>query len=115
VRVADFGAFVELEPGIEGLAHASTFAPTGHSKGWAASVAVGTTAPFEILSIDLEKKRIALALVDEGSTRADTAAPPAPERAAGEPTDTARVDEVSSEAFGSLADKLKGALSSRRK
>ena len=32
-RVADFGAFVELEPGIEGLAHASTFAPTGHSGG----------------------------------------------------------------------------------
>ena len=25
-RVAEFGAFVELEPGIEGLAHASTFA-----------------------------------------------------------------------------------------
>ena len=30
-RVADFGAFVELEPGIEALAHASTFAPTGRS------------------------------------------------------------------------------------
>ena len=28
-RVAEFGAFVELEPGIEGLAHASTFPPTG--------------------------------------------------------------------------------------
>ena len=26
-RVAEFGAFVELEPGIEGLAHASTFPP----------------------------------------------------------------------------------------
>ena len=31
-RVADFGAFVELEPGIEALAHASTFPPTGRSK-----------------------------------------------------------------------------------
>ena len=30
-RVAEFGAFVELEPGIEGLAHASTFAPTGRA------------------------------------------------------------------------------------
>ncbi|HTL03701.1 MAG TPA: S1 RNA-binding domain-containing protein, partial [Vicinamibacterales bacterium] len=39
-RVADFGAFVELEPGIEGLAHASTFAPTGAKGGWAKSVAV---------------------------------------------------------------------------
>ena len=33
-RVAEFGAFVELEPGVEGLAHASTFAPTGRSEGW---------------------------------------------------------------------------------
>ena len=35
-RVAEFGAFVELEPGVEGLAHASTFAPTGRSEGWSA-------------------------------------------------------------------------------
>jgi small subunit ribosomal protein S1 len=72
-RVAEFGAFVELEPGVEGLAHASTFAPTGRSEGWATSVAAEMTAPFEILSIDLEKKRIGLALVPEGSTRADGA------------------------------------------
>ena len=57
-RVADFGAFVELEPGIEGLAHASTFAPTGRSGGWAESVAVGLTGAFEILSIDTAQKRI---------------------------------------------------------
>jgi small subunit ribosomal protein S1 len=67
VRVTEFGAFVELEPGIEGLAHVSTFAPTGHSKGWSRLVAVGTTAAFEILSIDLEKKRIGLALVAESA------------------------------------------------
>ena len=35
-RIAEFGAFVELEPGVEGLAHASTFAPTGRSEGWSA-------------------------------------------------------------------------------
>ena len=34
-RVAEFGAFVELEPGVEALAHASTFAPTGPTDGWA--------------------------------------------------------------------------------
>jgi small subunit ribosomal protein S1 len=75
-RLAEFGAFVELEPGVEGLAHASTFAPTGHSKGWSRSVAVGLTAAFEILSIDLEKKRIGVALVEERSARAAGAAPP---------------------------------------
>jgi small subunit ribosomal protein S1 len=75
-RLTEFGAFVELEPGIEGLAHASTFAPTGHSRGWSRSVSVGTTAVFEILSIDLDKKRIGVALVGEGSARAAGAVPP---------------------------------------
>ncbi len=69
-RVAEFGAFVELEPGVEGLAHASTFAPTGRPGGWAKSIAVGATGAFEILSLDLAQKRIGLAMVDEGSTRA---------------------------------------------
>jgi small subunit ribosomal protein S1 len=75
-RVAEFGAFVELEPGIEGLAHASTFAPTGRAGGWAKSVAAGMTGAFEILSIDLAQKRIGIALVDEGSSRAAGATSP---------------------------------------
>jgi small subunit ribosomal protein S1 len=69
-RLADFGAFVELAPGIEGLAHASTFAPTGRPGGWTNAVPVGTTAAFEILSVDAAQKRIGLALVEEGSWRA---------------------------------------------
>jgi small subunit ribosomal protein S1 len=69
-RLAEFGAFVELVPGVEGLAHASTFAPTGRPGGWAKAVPVGTTGAFEILSIDVEQKRIGIALVEEGSTRA---------------------------------------------
>ena len=72
-RVTEFGAFVELEPGIEGLAHASTFAPTGKPDGWSKLVAPGTTAAFEILTIDLEKKRIGVALVPEGSSRGSVA------------------------------------------
>ena len=68
-RVAEFGAFVELEPGIEGLAHASTFPPTGQTGSWAKAVPVGATAAFEILSIDLAQKRIGIALVEEGSSR----------------------------------------------
>jgi small subunit ribosomal protein S1 len=73
-RVAEFGAFVELEPGVEALAHASTFPPTGRSNGWSALVAAEMTAAFEILSIDLDKKRIGVALVPEGPGQADTKA-----------------------------------------
>ena len=73
-RVAEFGAFVELEPGVEALAHASTFAPTGRSGGWSSQVAAGTTGTFEILTIDLEQKRIGVARIEEGWARAEAAA-----------------------------------------
>jgi len=78
-RMAEFGAFVELEPGIEGLAHASTFPPTGRPTDWTKSVPVGTAAAFEILSIDPGQKRIGIALVQEGASR--TTGPAAPEGA----------------------------------
>jgi small subunit ribosomal protein S1 len=113
-RVTEFGAFVELEPGVEALAHASTFPPA--AKGWSRSVAVGMTAVFEILSIDLEKKRIGVALVEEGSARAAAAKEPAvpDEREAGEVrVYTERADVAPAEGFGSLADKLRGALKSK--
>jgi small subunit ribosomal protein S1 len=74
-RIAEFGAFVELEPGVEGLAHASTFPPTGQSDGWTRSVAVGMTGTFEVLSIDPEKKRIGVALVEGDSAREGGPAP----------------------------------------
>ncbi|MBN2317513.1 MAG: S1 RNA-binding domain-containing protein [Acidobacteria bacterium] len=72
-RIAEFGAFVELEPGIEALAHASTFAPTA-SGGWSSQVAPGMTGTFEILSIDLDQKRIGVALVSEGSAQVQATA-----------------------------------------
>jgi small subunit ribosomal protein S1 len=101
-RVADFGAFVELEPGVEALAHVSTFAPTGRSTDWAAQVAPGMTGAFEILTIDLEKKRIGVALLPEGSSRGAT-------------DDVEPENTAPPEGFGLLADKLRGALKPREK
>ena len=75
-RIVEFGAFVELEPGIEALAHISTFAPTARIDGWTKSIAVGSTAAFEILSIDPEKQRMGVAMLEEGSTRAAGARAP---------------------------------------
>jgi small subunit ribosomal protein S1 len=75
-RLADFGAFVELQPGVEALAHLSTFPPTGSSDGWKASVRAGMTGSFEILSVDVEKKRIGVALVTDPSARAQAPAGP---------------------------------------
>jgi len=70
-RAADFGVFVELEPGVEALAHVSAFAPTGKRDGWKAAVPPGAMVAVEILSIDLERKRIGVAVPEEGSTRAE--------------------------------------------
>ena len=106
-RLAEFGAFVELEPGVEGLAHASTFAPTGRADAWSKSVSAGMTGSFEILSIEPEKKRIGVALVQEGA--GDGAGSRGSARLHG--PHGGRV--VGS--FGSLADKLRGALDTRRK
>jgi small subunit ribosomal protein S1 len=112
-RLAEFGAFVELEPGVEALAHASTFAATGRPDGWARTVSVGMTGGFEILSLDLEKKRIGVALVLEGAAEGSAAAASSPDE---ELRDyKARVDAESSQGFGSLADKLRGALEPRGK
>ncbi len=72
-RLMHFGAFVEIAPGIEALAHVSTFPPTGASEGWKASVPPGTTGAFEILSVDAGRKRIGVALVEAGSSRAEGA------------------------------------------
>ena len=104
-RIADFGAFVELEPGIEGLAHASTFPPTSRRGDWATAVSPGTTASFEIVSVDIPQKRIGLAPVEEGSSR-DRAV--REETELGEPT--AKPDVDSKGALGSLGDKLRDAL-----
>jgi small subunit ribosomal protein S1 len=116
-RIAPFGAFVELEPGIEGLAHASTFAPAGRSGEWAASLTPGMTGAFEILSIEPEKKRIGVALVEEGSSRSEAVlnAGGGAQEASDERDDTSRDDASKAQPFGSLADKLRGALTPREK
>jgi len=102
VRLTEFGAFVEVAPGIEGLAHVSTFPPGGQGS-WARLVPVGSTSAFEIVSIDSSKRRMALALVPEGSARQ---APVELVRDA-----EAFPDAPSAGRFGaSLADKLRGAF-----
>ena len=113
-RLADFGAFVELEPGVEGLAHATTFPPTGRPDGWKKSVSVGMMAPFEILSIDPDKKRISLALVQDGATYAGKKASEDAAEANELRDYKSRADTDSPGAFGSLADQLRGALAPRK-
>jgi small subunit ribosomal protein S1 len=60
-RLMDFGAFVELEPGLEGLIHVSELAP---QRVWRVAdiVQEGQEVKVMILSVDKEKRRISLSL-----------------------------------------------------
>jgi small subunit ribosomal protein S1 len=61
VRLADFGAFVSLEPGIDGLVHSSEFSKAG-SRGARGELTlkVGQTLSVEILGVDQANRRISL-------------------------------------------------------
>jgi len=61
-READFGAFVELAPGIEGLIHISEMAWGKKVRKPSDIVKVGDTVESVILGIDTAQKRIALGL-----------------------------------------------------
>jgi len=61
-RLADFGAFVELEPGIEGLIHISEMAWTKRVKHPSEVVKAGETVEAVILGVNSGDRRISLGL-----------------------------------------------------
>lgn len=60
-RTTEYGAFVELEPGIEGLIHISELSPN-RTRRVREVVKDGQTVQVMVLAIDTEAKRIALSL-----------------------------------------------------
>lgn len=62
VSVVDYGAFVELEDGIEGLVHISEMTWNRRIKNPSKLVQVGDVVEAKVLGIDLENKRISLGM-----------------------------------------------------
>lgn len=60
VRITDFGAFVTLEPGLDGLVHVSELRGEGKYTNVRDAVTVGQSLDVQVLDIDLPRKRIAL-------------------------------------------------------
>jgi small subunit ribosomal protein S1 len=103
-RVASFGAFVELEPGIEGLIPASE-SGIARDADLRKAFPVGTEMEVVVLEVDVAARRIRL------SSRAVQQA-----KEGDEVREYAqRQDAAPSEGFGSLADKLRGALTPKAK
>jgi small subunit ribosomal protein S1 len=62
MSVTDYGAFVELEPGIEGLIHVSEMSWTKKVKHPSKVLEVGQEIECQILEVDAKAKRISLGL-----------------------------------------------------
>jgi len=61
-RLADFGAFVELEPGVEGLIHISEMSWTKRVRKPSDVVQVGDTVEVVILAVNVGEQRLSLGL-----------------------------------------------------
>jgi len=62
VSITDYGAFVELEKGIEGLVHISEMSWTEHIRHPSQMVSLGQVVQVKILNIDGEGKKISLGM-----------------------------------------------------
>lgn len=60
VRLADFGAFVSLESGLDGLIHVSEMRSEGRYGGSGINVKLGQLLTVQILGVDIEARRISL-------------------------------------------------------
>jgi ribosomal protein S1 len=77
-RTQDFGAFVELEPGIEGLVHISELA-THRVRRVTDIVKVGQEVTVMVLSTDKGQRRMSLSLKAAEAANAPPPAEPEPE------------------------------------
>ena len=62
VSITDYGAFVELEEGIEGLVHISEMSWTQHIRHPSKLVAIGDAVEVMVLKIDKEHQKISLGM-----------------------------------------------------
>lgn len=62
VSLTEYGAFVEIEKGIEGLIHISEMSWTEHIKHPSQKVSMGQTVEAVILSLDRENKKLSLGI-----------------------------------------------------
>jgi small subunit ribosomal protein S1 len=62
VSITDYGAFIELEKGIEGLVHISEMSWSRHVKHPSKIVSLGDEVSASVLTLDKNKKRISLGM-----------------------------------------------------
>ena len=99
VRLQPFGAFVELEPGIEGLVHISQLAADRRINNPREVVAVDQDVEVTIVGVEPDRRRISLSLTAQSAAEA-----------AAEAADFAAVRAGAEKGLGTLGDILKKRL-----
>lgn len=61
VSITDYGVFVELEEGVEGLVHISEMSLSQNPNIHQRSLGVGDTIEVQVLKVEADTKRISLA------------------------------------------------------
>ena len=103
IKLTDFGAFIKLEDGIEGLVHISEFSWTDRIKHPKEMLKVGDTINVKILGFDLEAHKISLGIKQTQTNPWDTIEEDYPENM----KLTGRVKKITSTgAFIILGDKI---------
>lgn len=100
-RLEQFGAFIEVAPGIEGLLHISELGANRQLRHARDAVKLGEALEVAVLAVDPEKRRISLGLAAREAT-VDAEGRAAATRASG-----------SGQGLGTLGDLLKGKLPGR--
>jgi small subunit ribosomal protein S1 len=100
-RTQPFGAFVELEPGLEGMVHISELGAGRRINHPDEVLSAGQRVTATVINVEPERRRISLSLSDE-STTAESASPAA-----------APAESDTSSGLGTLGDLLKAQLDQR--
>lgn len=105
-KIADFGAFVELKDGIQGLVHISQMKTAGHVSNPRSVVSVGQQVEVRVLEVDPQSRRISLTMVDKEADQeqANTEAFRASQSTS---------SSASSKSMGTLGDLLGGSLKNK--
>ena len=103
VRITDFGAFVELETGLDGLVHISQCATNRINKVEDA-VQVGQEVQVKVLGVDPEKKRISLSIRQAIEPEAPAAEEAVEAPAAADEYEVVATEDSVAEKFAQAAD-----------
>ena len=100
-KLEQFGAFVEIEPGIDGLVHVSRLALDRRISHPRQVVAIGDQVEVTVVALDLEKRRIGLSMVEQARRARDAA-----EDVERRDTEAALAKPDDRQSLGTLADLL---------